>query len=214
MRSIRFLSQVLFLGSPKSLVEWDLSFLLSLLSPFPRDILLQMVLSRCAFESSASLPDSSVLKNFPNPHFFQGLAPLFLFPSSLPPAVRPHVSPGLPELMTPWLVPAQMVIVFFKPQERQSCSCLSLFFCLLDHTLQFLELAFYSLARSWEPFTGYLSLLLQPETPSRHTLIPGSTRCLPWAPSVQFHNRGKCLCVPSAKFILWMILHLTTTLFF
>lgn len=129
------------------------------------------------------------------------------FPTS--PAIRPHANPGLRELMIPWPVPAQMVILFFKSQERQSCFHLSLFLCLLIHILQPLEWRFYSLTGSWEPFTGYLSLFQQPETPSPNTLKPGSTRFLPWVSSVLFHNRGKGLCVPKAKFILLMILHLT-----
>lgn len=170
-------------------MELDLSFLLSLLFPVPRDILLQMLLSTCIFESSASLPDSSILQNFPNPHFCPGLALLFLLPYF--PAVRPHVSPGLPGLMILWSVPDQMVILVFKPQERQSCSCLSLFLCLLSHILQFLEWAFYSLPRSWEPFTGYLPVFLQPEAPSLN--IPGSISCPLWLPSLLFHNSGKAV---------------------
>lgn len=166
-----------------------------------------MVFSRRTFESSPSLPDSSILQSFPNPHFFKGLAPLFLLLYF--PAVRPYVSPGLPELVIPWPAPAQMVILCFKPRERQSCFCLSLCLCLLNHILQLLEWASYSLTRSWQPFTSYLSLFQQPETPSPTTPIPGSTTCLPWVPPVLFHNRGKGLCVPKGKFILLMILHLT-----
>lgn len=154
---------------------------------------------------------TSILQNFTNPHFFQHLAPVFLLPYF--PAVRPHVSPGLPGLRILWSVPAQMVILFFRPQERQSCSHLSLFLCLLNHILQFLEWAFYSLTRSWEPFTGYLSMFLQTETPSLNPLFPGSSSFLPWPPSVLFHDRGKGLCVPKAKFVLLMILCLTKTLF-